>query len=119
MINIPEHPVRKEYAQLAREYEDRWGFYAEATLQGALEKSLLDTLLAGIDPTQEMIDIVSKRLSKKVHIGQSWAEKLPFEAETFDLIVSCSMFHYIREPMVVLKEALHVLKPTGRVVITD
>lgn len=44
---------------------------------------------------------------------------MPFEDETFDLIISCNMFHYIREPMVALKEMMRVLKPKGRVVITD
>jgi len=144
MKNYDKNSVQKEYAQLAQKYDDKWRFYVEATLQETLKKielhpgeSLLDigcgtgvfleslekkypdAILSGVDPTQEMLDIARKRLSKKVHIEQSWAEKLPFEAENFDLIVSCNMFHYIREPMVALKEIMRVLKPGGKVVITD
>ncbi len=139
-----ENPVQKEYAHLAQKYDDKWSFYVEATLQetlrrielhsgehlldigcgtgallAAIEKRYPDIVLAGIDPTQEMLNIADQRLSKKVHIELSWAERLPFKDEMFDVIVFCSMFHYIREPIVVLKEGIRVLKPTGRVVITD
>jgi len=139
-----DNPVQKEYACLAQEYDEKWHFYVETTLQETLKRldlhsgdRLLDigcgtgALLAvlenrypnvtftGVDPTQEMLDVASKRLSKKVEIKQSWAEALPFETETFDVIVSCNMFHYIREPMTALEEMKRVLKPTGKMVITD
>ncbi len=137
-------PVQKEYAQLARKYDDKWRFYVEATLKQtlervelhsgerlldigcgtgvlleAIEKRYPDTILTGVDPTQEMLDIAARRLSKKTHIEQSWAEKLSFDDEMFDLIVSCNMFHYIRQPKVALSEMMRVLKPAGRLVITD
>lgn len=142
--NENESSVQKEYSKLAREYDEKWSFYVEATLQETLkrievhsgqrlldigcgtgvlletlEKKHPDLILAGVDPTQEMLDVAGKRLSKKVHIERGWAEKLPFEAESFNVIVSCNMFHYIREPIVALKEARRILKPTGRLVITD
>ncbi|HEB93972.1 MAG TPA: methyltransferase domain-containing protein [Gammaproteobacteria bacterium] len=142
--NDHENSVQKEYAHLAQKYDDKWSFYVEATLQktlkkielhsgehlldigcgtgallAAIEKRYPDAVLAGVDPTQEMLDIAGNRLSKKVHIKRSWAERLPFDTETFDVIVFCSVFHYIREPLLALKEVVRVLKPTGRVVITD
>ncbi len=144
MKNNHENPIQEEYARLAQKYDDKWCYYVEATLQETLKKvdlqpedRLLDigcgtgvllkeienrypnTILAGIDPTQEMLDIAAKRLPEKIHLQRSWAERLPFETETFDVIVFCSVFHYIREPLVALKEVVRVLKPAGRVVITD
>ncbi len=142
--NDHESPVQKKYSQLAQDYDDKWNFYIKATLQETLKRIevksgqklldvgcgtgiLLETLennhtdiiLAGVDPTQEMLDIAEKRLSKKVRLEQSYAEKLPFETETVDIIISCNMFHYVREPNIALKEAMRILKPTGRLVITD
>lgn len=139
-----KHPVQKEYAQLAESYDEKWHFYVENTLKqtlkhiepkagdclldmgcgtgvllSMLEKRYPEVFLTGIDPTQEMLDIATKRFSKKIHIEQSWAEQLPFDDEKFDWIISCNMFHYIREPEIVLKEMMRVLKPTGQVVITD
>lgn len=136
--------VEKEYAQLARVYDDKWSFYIEASLQETLKRIdvhscqklldigcgtgvLLETLrgkypdihLAGIDPTKEMLDIASKRLPKDIHIEQGWAESLAFEDTSFDIVVSCNMFHYIQKPVAALKEAMRVLKPTGMLVITD
>ncbi|NOY62061.1 MAG: methyltransferase domain-containing protein [Gammaproteobacteria bacterium] len=142
--NDHENPVQKEYAQLAQKYDDKWRFYVEETLletlkrveihagerlldvgcgTGALleaiDKLCPDAVLSGIDPTQEMLDIAGKRLPKKIYIAQSWASNLPFETETFDVVVFCSMFHYIRDPIIALKEVTRVLKPAGRIVITD
>ncbi|HEB63747.1 MAG TPA: methyltransferase domain-containing protein [Gammaproteobacteria bacterium] len=136
--------VQKEYAQLAQKYDDKWHFYIEATqgetlkrvelnagerlldigcgtgvLLETVEKSYPDAVLAGVEPTQEMLDIAYKRLSDRVQLEQSWASSLPFEDETFDVIVSCNMFHYIRQPRVALKEMVRVLKPAGRLVLTD
>lgn len=139
-----ENPVQNEYAQLAQEYDDHWSFYVATTAQQTLQRLELhpgervldigcgtgvllaamgnrfpEVILAGIDPTQEMLDIARKRLSKKVHITRSWAEKLPFSDAQFEVIVSCNMFHYIREPLVALKEMKRVLRPGGSVTITD
>jgi len=144
MKNKAENPVQQEYAQLAQDYDDRWCFYITVTLQAtlkkvelhsgehlldigcgtgalleAIEKKYPDAFLAGVDLTQEMLDVAAKRLSAKVHIEQSSASSLPFAAETFDVIVCCNMFHYIREPMVALQEIIRVLKPGGKVIITD
>jgi len=47
----------------------------------------------------------------------SQAEDLPWQAKSFDIIVSHYFFLWIKEPLNVLKETLRVLKPHGRLVI--
>ena len=144
MKNAHKDPVQKEYARLAQTYDARWRAYVEATLEqtlkrvelhgqerlldigcgtgvllAAIERRCPDAILAGVDPTQEMLEIADRRLPRKVRTEQSWAEKLPFEDGAFDVVVSCNMFHYIRQPEVALNEMVRVLKPAGRLVLTD
>lgn len=43
---------------------------------------------------------------------------LPFEADTFDVVVNCEVIEHLPEPERMLREMKRVLKPQGRVVIT-
>jgi len=137
-------PVLAEYAALSRNYDSRWSSYIEATHRATLARlhlsgnerildvgcgtgMLLETLsaghpglrLAGIDPSSEMLEVARRRLKPEVALELAWAEWLPYTDETFDVLVSSNIFHYIREPSLALTEALRVLKPGGLFLITD
>ena len=75
--------------------------------------------LAGVDPVPEMLAIARQRLGSAVELREGWAESLPFESEQFDVVVSCNMFHYVREPIAALREMERVLRFGGQLVITD
>ena len=75
--------------------------------------------LAGIDPSPEMLSIARRRLPANVELKRGWAEKIPYSSEIFDTVVSCNMFHYIRQPHEALIEMVRVLQPGGTLVITD
>jgi SAM-dependent methyltransferase len=45
-------------------------------------------------------------------------EFLPFESESFDLVVCYEAFHYVPDPLSGLEEIARVLRPDGRVLIT-
>ena len=47
------------------------------------------------------------------------AQFLPFHSHCFDIVVSCNTFHYWRKPEVCLQEIARILRPQGRLVITD
>ncbi len=137
-------PVVEKYAGLARDYDKRWSFYLEATTRSTIARldlapherlldvgcgtgALLDRLarshpsvrLAGVDPVPEMLAIARARLGSAVDLREGWAESLPFETEQFDRVVSCNMFHYVREPLAALLEMRRVLRPGGQLVVTD
>jgi ubiquinone/menaquinone biosynthesis C-methylase UbiE len=136
--------VVTEYARLAPEYDEKWSFYVEATTRETLARlslgpadwlldvgcgsgALLHRLsqshsaprLSGVDPVPEMLAVARRKLPPEVELREGWAERLPFEEGRFDVVVSCNMFHYIRQPDLALREMARVLRPGGRLVITD
>ncbi len=136
--------VLTEFARLAPRYDAKWSFYIRATVRETVarlrlrpEDRLLDVgcgtgallrelarshpaaLLAGVDPVPEMLAVARRRLPPEVELLEGCAERLPFAAGRFDVIVSCNMFHYLRQPGAALAEMARVLRPGGRLVITD
>jgi arsenite methyltransferase len=62
------------------------------------------------------------RVAERVEIKTADARQLPFEANTFDLVLSSWALHNIYEPgerAKALQEIVRVLKPGGQVVIVD
>jgi ubiquinone/menaquinone biosynthesis C-methylase UbiE len=140
----PRAPVVAEYARLAPQYDAKWSFYIEATVRETLarlslrpEERLLDVgcgtgallqalaarhpavRLCGIDPVPEMLAEARRKLPPEVELREGWAEQLPFENGRFDVVVSCNVFHYVRQPVAALREMGRVLAPAGRLLVTD
>jgi ubiquinone/menaquinone biosynthesis C-methylase UbiE len=136
--------VRAQYDQLAEAYDHRWDRYVRASNEATLERvqlrpgeQLLDVgcgtgaLLArlaerqpaakvvGIDLSPAMAAQARARLPRTVHVTTGDAEFLPFPAQSFDVVVSASSFHYWPTPARGLEELRRVLQPGGRLVLTD
>ena len=137
-------PVVAEYARDAERYDERWAFYLEATTRETLRRvpmtrdarvldvgcgtgELLrrlranypDAALAGLDPVAEMLAVARQKLSGHDDLRIGYADALPWDAATFDVVVSCNMFHYITHPVPALREMARVLRPSGVLVLTD
>jgi ubiquinone/menaquinone biosynthesis C-methylase UbiE len=137
-------PVVKEYSAAARTYDEKWSFYVDATSRETMSRlslsgkervldvgcgtgELLARLaakypgasLAGLDPVPAMLDMAREKLSPNVDLRVGWANELPWPDASFDVVVSCNMFHYITHPVEALREMERVLRPGGRIVITD
>ena len=144
MFSYKKDPVLIEYSKLAPQYDRRWSFYIEASIQqtlrrfrvspgdhvldigcgtGALLKALSAAVpqaqLAGIDPSPEMLELAQAKLGTYAEIKQAQAEHLPFNDGVFDFAISTNVFRFIRQPRSALQEMYRVLRPEGTVVITD
>lgn len=144
MTTPPRDPVRRAYAGLAARYDRVWSSYVEASVEATLRRletgpgqRLLDVgcgtgaLLAsvaggaadsdqcGVDLSAEMLAVARAKTPRTVRLVQASADRLPFADAAFDVVVSTSVFHYFRHPQDALGEASRVLRPGGRLVITD
>jgi len=138
------NPVIREFSRVAEQYDRRWSFYVQATtretmarLSIGVDDRVLDVgcgtgvllyqigqrypqaRLAGVDPVAEMLGVARRRLPDGTDLRQGWVEHLPWDDSRFDVVVSCNMFHYIRQPLAALGEMARVLRPGGRLLITD
>ena len=77
---------------------------------------------SGNSPETTLQNAGAEGVAERVEIKTADARQLPFESNTFDLIVSSWALHNIYEPQErakALTEIVRVLKPAGRIAITD
>lgn len=136
--------INREYDRIAHEYDDRWSHYVRTSRDKTLDRLDLkrsDRLLdvgcgsgallqaisrqhpsiraTGLDLSRKMLDVARGKLNEQTALSIGEAQQLPFRSASFDVVVSCSSLHFWREPKGCIREIARVLKPTGRLVITD
>jgi ubiquinone/menaquinone biosynthesis C-methylase UbiE len=133
-----------EYGAAAGQYDRKWKSYVDATIRETLARLELrggervldvgcgtgellrqigvrhpDAKLAGIDPVAPMLAVARSKLPAEVDLRVGWADGLPWPDASFDVVVSCNVFHYVTNPGPALAEMSRVLAPRGRILITD
>jgi len=141
-----DEAVSRQYDGWARVYDWVWHRYMNRTLPmleqaanvagdehvldvacgtGVLLQRILETeptaQVAGIDISPQMVDKARTKLPPyaRTSVQTADAHNIPFPADTFDVVVSASTFHYFTAPQGVLKEMARVLSPEGRLVLLD
>jgi SAM-dependent methyltransferase len=77
--------------------------------------------LFGVDFTRPMLDsfLVKPGTNEcKIELVCADITKLPLEDDSFDAVVSSRTFQYLPDPLCGVREALRVLKPGGRLVVS-
>lgn len=144
MQHAGDEPIVTQYRRTAPEYDRRWAHYVDATARATLARlavraddhmldigcgtgSLLARIaraapgarLAGVDLVPDMLGVARAKLPPAVPLQVARAESLPFADATFDLAVSNNVLHFLRDPERALAEMHRVVRPGGRVAITD
>ncbi|TDO33737.1 methyltransferase family protein [Kribbella sp. VKM Ac-2527] len=82
-----------------------------------------DGRVCGIDLSESMLAIAATRAKvpdgPEIELEQASAYKLPYGAESFDVVVSTQVFEYLDDVAGALAEIRRVLRPAGRVVLLD
>jgi len=138
------HVQRDARERTAQDYDRRWRRYVAGSVRETLRRAaiqpgervldvgsgtgaLLATLRAaspsvagiGVDLSPAMVHAARDKLGPAVPLAVSDAERLPFAAAAFDVVVSTSALHFWARPDVALREVARVLRPQGRLVLTD
>jgi len=143
-VESAEDAIVREYRKLARRYDERWAFYVEATVRETIPRMdlqpssrvldvacgtgvLLDLIsamfveakLSGTDLSPEMLQVARSRLGLTVDLREGRVDALPYEDGSFDIVVSTNAFHFFARPDEALREMSRVLRPGGRLIVTD
>jgi ubiquinone/menaquinone biosynthesis C-methylase UbiE len=79
----------------------------------------LGSNVIGIDLCEQMLTETVRSPSLRGRVALTDATALPFSAASADLITCCLSLGYFRDVKSIFSEFARVLKPTGRVAITD
>lgn len=77
--------------------------------------------VTAVDFSSQAIELAirkAKAQNREVDFRVADAQNLPFENDSFDLIVSCECLEHIPAPQLALNEMYRVLKPSGRLILT-
>lgn len=77
--------------------------------------------VVGFDTSEPMLRMARTRLAAlpQASMEQGDAVALPFEAASFDAMVSTQVYEYVADMKTALNEVVRILKPGGRTVILD
>jgi ubiquinone/menaquinone biosynthesis C-methylase UbiE len=116
--------VRRYAVQLTAGLPDRAAVLEVAPGPGylAVEMARLGFAVTGLDISRTFVGIATenaRRAGVHVEVRQGDAAALPFDAESFDLVVCQAAFKNFGQPAAALNEMHRVLRPGGSAVIHD
>lgn len=84
-----------------------------------LTKEFPDKHYVGLDLTPKMIEVAKKKKLKNAEFIVWDCEDLPFENNSFDIIVCSQSFHHYPNPQKFFNNVSRVLRPGGKLILRD
>jgi len=89
-----------------------------------LAKAFPEFEFVGLDLSEAAVNVareqaVESAVAARVSFQQGDAEEMPFDDDSFDLVVSSNTLHLLNNPIRMFDEVQRVLSPPGRFVISD
>lgn len=86
-------------------------------------RSLPDMEVVGLDLSEEALQVARENVQKSGVLNISFemgdVQAMPFDDDTFDLVISSNTLHLIENPVKMFNEIQRVLKPDGKFFISD
>ena len=78
----------------------------------------------GVDLSEPLLQIAnqttaSEKLGERVKFEKANVQELPYESNSFDVVLNISMAHLVEEPVKMLNEIERVLAPDGFLFVVD
>jgi ubiquinone/menaquinone biosynthesis C-methylase UbiE len=94
------------------------------TLIQMLTERETEAIITGLDPDPKALEQAKSKAEKatsRVSLRQGFAQDMPFERATFDIVISSLFFHHLtpQQKLETFKEIHRVLKPGGQLHIAD
>ena len=90
-----------------------------APMISLLSEEYPDASFTGLDLTPEMIDQAASKEIGNAEFVVGDCEKMPFDNESFDIVINSQSFHHYPNPQAFFNEVSRVLKKDGRLILRD
>lgn len=106
--------AKVEEGKLAADIGAGTGFITEGLLERGIN-------VIAVDYSEEMLKVLQKKFSQypQVTYRQGESESLPIEDQLVDYSMANMYLHHVPDPLSAIKEMKRILKPGGKLVITD
>ena len=90
-----------------------------APMVSLLSEEYPQAQFTGLDLTPEMIEQAKRKYIPNARFVVGDCEAMPFEDESFDIVINSQSFHHYPNPQVFFNEVARVLKPGGMLILRD
>lgn len=103
-----------EEGKIAADIGAGTGFITEGLIQK-------NAKVIAVDQSKEMLNLLKNKFSNYTDLKciQGVGENIPIEDNTVDYVFANMFLHHVENPSIVIKEMERILKPGGKLVLTD